>query len=533
MRPKVLRRASTAALVLAVTGLVPGASSGATEDVETVVWLAREGPNHWSDGPSHTYLPGDAEIAVEGDDTELVVMVGEFGRLRELVFAAPRGEHLTERTYEHVTGIDAREDGRAGMRISGDGWTCDDVYGEFTVRRIVMADDGTVSSLWVVFEHRCGRWPPSTIGEVRFRVPGDGNAGLVSAREVAWGTAERGQNVQRVPVTVLNQSGGELRLGTPTLEGPDVSAFRMNARDCSGRALPAGESCTIWVNFLTTRAGPRVATLVIPDAGGVTRRTSLSGSVYSGTTRFVLSSHPDEYVGDGRFFDFTPANARFVIRATPSHVDLLLRGDIEGHSQVWWMAIEAPDGEVFEPGRRYTNAPQAPASTGDEPGWGLIVEGDGRACLHTRSDFTVSEIEFDEFGDLVRFGVAFVQRCEGSPMRGLLDFRAADAHALPKRPPPFHDRLLFVMHHGKYIEGGFDRQWTATPKVCWFRVPIHIYNEGTNRRLGSVRTNRYGNFRWKVPGLDDNGMSIPLEVIAPVIYLQSGRVCAKAIAHPV
>lgn len=531
MRSNLMRRASSALLTILALGLFPGASSGATEDVETAVWLAREGPNHWAGEPAHTYLPGDAETTVEGDASELVVSVSdEPGRLWELVFAAPRGEHLTERTYEHVMGIDDREGERAGLRISGNGWTCHEVYGRFTVRRIVVDPDGTVSSLWIVFEHRCGRWPPSTIGEVRYRVPDDGGIATVSARVAAWSTADRGQRMQLVPVTVLNPSGNGLGLGTPMLEGPDVSAFKMNASDCNGATLAPGERCTVWVRFLTTRAGPRAATLVIPEAGGAAHRTTLSGSVYRGTTRFALSSHPDEYVGDGRFFDYTAANARFQIRGTPSHVDLALDGDIEGHDQSWWFVIEAPDGETFEPGRRYTGAPEPPHSPADEPGWGLSVSGDGRACFPTRSEFTVSEIEFDQFGDLERFGVAFVQRCEGSPMKGVFDFRATDAHPVPKPPPPFHERVLAVIHHGDYIEGGVRAEGLPTPKVCWFRVPIHIYNDGTGRRLARLRTNRYGNFRWNAPPLGENGR-VPLEVVAPVIYLPSGRVCAKAIQH--
>lgn len=529
MRSNLLRRASSASLVVLALGLTPGTSSGATESAETAVWLATEGRNHWMDGPSHTYLPGDAETTVEGDVSELTVTVArDSGRLWDLVFAAPRGSHLTERTYEHAMGIDDREGERAGLRISGDGWTCEDVYGQFTVRRIVVAPDGTVSSLWVVFEHRCGRWPPSTIGEVRYRVPGDGGIAALSAREVAWGKADRGQRMQLVPVGVLNPSGGELGLGTPVLEGPDVGAFKMNARDCGGRVLAPGERCTVWVRFLTTRAGPRAATLVIPEATGASHRTALSGSVYGGVTRFALSSHPDEYVGDGRFFDFTAANARFQMSGTPSRVDLSLSGDIEGHDQLWHVAVDAPDGETFEPGRRYTGAPEAPIS-GDEPGWGLSVQGDGRSCSPTRSDFTVSELEFDQFGDLASFGLAFVQRCEGSPMKGVLDFRAADAHRPPKPPPPFHERFLIASRQGEYVEGGFSREWAATRKVCWFRVPVHIHHRDTNRRLGRVRTDRHGNFRWKAPGLDEEGLRIPLKIVAPVVYLESGWVCAKAI----
>lgn len=375
--------------------------------------------------------------------------------------------------------------------------------------------------MWIVYEHRCFQHPPKVIGEIRYNVPGDGGAAIVSSRDLDFGDFDHRQWIKPVPVRVFNPTSVPLPLGEVELAGPEAASYKANVSDFDGATLPAGERCTIWLRFLATGRGVNAATLRVAEATGFVHESVVTGFVHGGTTRFVLSSHPDDWVGDGRFYDFKPSGARFQIKGTARRVDFSVHGYQEGMGESWWDVVAmAPPGEELEIGRRYVNTPDPPHPA-DPNGWGFDVEGDHRGCTESDDSFTITELEIDRYGDIEEFGMSFVQRCGPGALRGILDYRVEQPHDPPAPPPPFHDRFYVAYSNGGWLRGWVSK-YDESPDVCWDRIPIRIYDatEWPLELIARVRTNRRGSFRWPDPHRD-------LELVLPVRWLKNGWVCSK------
>lgn len=528
MRSIASRRIVCASLVLCVLGLGPG-SSGAGEGLETVVTIFAEHDHLGLFGDTRTYFPGDDPVTVTRDATdsdEVVVHVqgGPSDPSWDLSFAPPLGGTLGEGTYEHTVSVGERTDERAGFDISGNGWGCpQEGAGRFTVRRMITEAGGAISSLWIVYEHRCMEKPPKVFGEVRFNVPGDGGAAIVSSRDLDFGDVDHRQFMKPVPVRVMNPTSQPLGLGNVDLGGSQAASFKANVSGCEGIMLEPGERCTIWLRFLAAERATNTATLRVAERTGFVHESELSGFVHGGTTRFVLSSHPDDLIGDGRFYDFKPSGARFQIKGTARRVDFSVRGYQEGIGESWWdVTAMAPPGEVLEIGRRYVNTPDPPHPN-DPDGWGFDVSGDHRGCMESDDSFTITEFEIGRYGEIEEFGMSFVQRCGGGPLRGILDYRVEQPHAPPAPPPPFHDRRYVAYSNNGWVRGWVS-EYDESPDVCWDRVPIRIYDvtKWPYALMARVRTNGRGSFRRPDPRHD-------LLLVLPVKWLKNGWVCSKVL----
>lgn len=533
MRSIASRRVVCASLILCLLGLGPG-RSGAGEGLETVVTVFAEHDHLGLFGSTRTYFPGDHPVTVTRDfedPEEIIVRVhGEHvDDTWELSFAPPRGGTLAEGTYEHTVSIGERTEERAGFDISGDGWGCpQEGEGRFTVKRLVTEAGGAITSLGIVYEHRCMEKPPKAFGEVRYNVPGDGGAAIVSSRNLSFGDVDYRQFMKLVPVRVMNPTSQPLAVGDVGIEGPQAGSFKANGSGCQNITLLPGERCTIWLRFLAAERGTNTAALKVAEASGFVHESALSGFVHGGTTRFVLSSHPDDLIGDGRFYDFKPSGARFQITGNARRVDFSVRGYQEGIGESWWdVTAMAPPGEVLEIGRRYVNTPDPPHPA-DPNGWGFDVGGDHRGCMESKDSFTITEFEIGPYGTIEEFGMSFVQRCGGiplrsGPLRGILDYRVEQSHDPPPPPPPFHDRRFDAYSNNGRVSGGVS-EYDESPDVCWDRVPIQIYDvtKWPYELMETVRTNHRGGFRWPDPRHD-------LLLVLPVKWLKNGWVCSKVL----
>lgn len=527
MRFQVSKRVTCASLIVGLLGIAPG-PSGASEDLETVITVFGEYDHFGMGGDASTVLPSDANITVTGTPEELTVGAWGENDSWDLSFAAPRGERLTEKTYEHAAPVDGRTEERAGISVAGNGWGCpQDSSGRFTVKRLTVAPDDTIESLWILFEHHCLGWPPKAYGEVRYRVPGEGGVAVVSPRAIDWGGVDFKQWNLLVPVRVINPSTEPLSLGAVTVGGPDAQSFKVNASDCAGRTLPPGERCAIWVRFLASARGVNDATLRIAEGSGPTHETALNGVVHGGATRLVMSSDPEDWTGDGRFYDFRPSSTRFRPEGNARRIDFHVRGYTQGIGEsygmgesYWDVTAMAPPGETLQVGRTYRNTPEPPHPV-EQDGWGFEVSGDHRGCFETKDEFTISELEINRFGEIEELGMSFVQSCGPGRLRGFLDYRAEQKHEPPPPPPPFHERLLEVYNNNGFVKG-WKFEYDDAPAVCWDRVPVLLYDTTTwpYSLMARLRTNHRGGFRYPDPGFD-------VQVILPVKYLKSGWVCAK------
>ncbi len=98
----------------------------------------------------------------------------------------------------------------------------------------------------------------------------------LSPESVAFGSVSPGSSATPQPVTVTNNSGAAVTLGTIAATAP----FGKSSDTCSGTVLANGASCTVSATFSPSVAGTYNASLNVPvtDPVLVTRTVALSGS---------------------------------------------------------------------------------------------------------------------------------------------------------------------------------------------------------------------------------------------------------------
>jgi hypothetical protein len=163
-----VRRACVVLTAAAGLGLalVPVASA---DPVQTVDYVSEAGA-HPLTGSAHYRGPGDEiRVWVNHDILKIDVQSG-FDDLR-VELSASAGETLHTGTY---TGARHRwtEDPAGptpGILVVSGGLGCGDDYADFTLDRLDLAVDGTVTALDATFVHHCGSPDaPATRGEVHF-----------------------------------------------------------------------------------------------------------------------------------------------------------------------------------------------------------------------------------------------------------------------------------------------------------------------------------------------------------------------------
>ena len=360
-----------------------------------------------------------ASMELAGDDRAFTLELGDGESY--LRFAAPPGERLKAGLYPRAQYPEQRADGRPGIDLSyiiG----CDrGVAGNFEVKDIDVATDGSIQRLWLVFAASCVNDLSGKVGfgEVRLGEPSSTAAPVVAPALVRWpGADDAGRPGAEVPVTLRATKAGPV--GSASIGGPDSGAFTVRHDGCAGRVLALGETCAIRVRFESAGAGTRSAVL---RTGGVDR-AALEAHAHGGRTGLTMTSDPGEYIGQGQSRAFSPPNAW--IRA--AGVRNVVRFWVQGSS--WWGGLFGAGAEdILAPG------PFAGASRGTSrnPAPDLDVFGDGRGCNQLTGAFTVNEARFAEDDTLRTFSADFEQRCENdvSALRGRLEFRAGDTTPAP------------------------------------------------------------------------------------------------------
>jgi hypothetical protein len=148
-----------------------------------------------------------------------------------------------------------------------------------------------------------------------------------------------------------------------------------------------------------------------------------AGSIPAAGTVVYLESSTGDYIGQGRTFGYTLADAVIGITANANVVSVHLRGD-----QVW-------DGDFAE------DAGSGTFAAGDWTGArypffvpGLDWYGEGRGCNEVVGRFIVDDVTFQD-GSLKTLTLRFEQRCELAtrpPLRGFIRYDRDD----PTVPPP-------------------------------------------------------------------------------------------------
>jgi hypothetical protein len=339
-------------------------------------------------------------------------------------FAAARGTKLRSRLYLHAQRTPFRDRGHPGIDIYGGGWGCNKVSGSFQVKDIAFARNGALKRLWVVYEHHCEERRPAQFGEIRVGEPKSRDPVLVMPGTVRWPANDVGRTSTAVPVTLLALRA-PVMFNRARIVGRNAGAFSIRNDGCSGRALAIGASCQILVRHEPRSAGTHLATLRVVDSRGRRRSVSLQGFAFGGRSAVDLTSDPGDYIGGGRPWSFTFANAEISGGGTRK-----LIGFGASNTQESFSAGFAPaPGGVIAPGT-YRNARRWPFNEGNP---GLDIGSRGKGCNYLEGVFTVNSAAWWRDGTLRSASVTFEQHCEGGApaLRGTFAFRAGDKTPLP------------------------------------------------------------------------------------------------------
>jgi hypothetical protein len=348
-----------------------------------------------------------------------------------LDLVAPGGGRLHVGAYNHARFF-VNSTTQPGMYVSRDGETDGTLEGSFTVRDIAFGADGQVKRLWATFAERCTCLWAYTFGEVRLGMPDPPT--LVLPSRLRWPAAYLGRGGSAVPFTVLANGGSALRLTSAAINGPSAADFQITRNDCSGKTVAAGSGCEVWVRFNPRSGGNKEAFLDVRDGAGALHRASLAGGVAAGRTQLVISSGPDNWVGSGNSYRYTPLNSGISLDGFSRGLWMRVIGDLQ-KGEVWDLNFSVPPGRQLLPGR-YTGAVRSTGEFPDRPQMDIV--GLGRGCNLLSGEFTVDHSTFAPDGKLTEVGLSFVQRCDtdSAPLVGRLDWHVGGSASFLDPPVP-------------------------------------------------------------------------------------------------
>ena len=428
------------AVVLAVlsTALIWGAtpSEGAIVENASSVTMVSEGEYIGGSG-AREWDSRSGSVTMSGSTGEIQVQVsgGSSGDNFLMTFAAPPGQPLKVGSYEGAQRTPFRKPGRPGIDIHGEGRGCNEVTGRFDILDMAGVGGGA-SRLWLVYEHHCEGGPKSLFGEVRINQPLNSSALLVAPRAIRWPSVDGGGAAGvAVPVVVRNVSSDPVKVGEADVGGSKPAEFPIRADECAGLTLQPGSSCEVWVGSVPKAAGSRTATLKLPnDADTIAPTVKLDAYALPGVTSWTMDSESGDYIGAGRSYSYTPANARITIGGDRTGIHASVTSTTS--SSYWYADFVPAPGDIITKGT-YTGAIRYPFNQG-EPG--LSVHGEHRGCNQLTGEFTVHQVVFSPTdGSLTQLKLDFVQNCEGfmPPLRGelLLRWTDGDSETVPPRQP--------------------------------------------------------------------------------------------------
>jgi len=359
---------------------------------------------------------GVMNATATANQLDVRVSGGVHGKELRLSFAAPTGSQLGQGFYDQVTDLTSSDERRPRAYVSSNGGC--DVNGHFEVRDIHRLAGGTVDRLWLLYELRCGA-SGSAFGEVRVGLPSA--AVRVESAAIRWPDPE-GRILPWVPVWVRATTSDVTVTGVE-VTGRHADDFVVRMEDCTGRVVPAGGRCLVYLRAVPMEPGPRTATLEISTTAG-TRLVSLDATGPFGETDWVMTSEPGDHVGRGKQYDYSWDKDRFTVYGSWNQFHARVDG--------WDADFRPPEGQRLVEGTTYENASGVRYNDGRPL---LDVHGNGSACSTDRLTgwFRVDQARLSPSGEPERVDVTFEQRCSASDpaLRGRIRYRAE-----PDATPP-------------------------------------------------------------------------------------------------
>jgi hypothetical protein len=530
-----------AALAIVAATLVVSPAAQASTYRETFVTLVGERQDFITRGKTRYFHSGNSSIGVAGTTRWLSVNTGEGpdGEQFSLEFSAPSGEHL--KVGHHYTGAQRSSDlGVPGIDIHGGHRGCNETSGRFVIKDMFLGDNYRVARLWLLFEQRCGRGAPM-VGEVRFRMPGDGGDLMVAPHAIRWPTLPIKGIAAPVAVRAVNTTSSALTVSSAAIEGSPDMEIRYD--ECSGRTLVSNESCAVWVRFSPTSSGVHDGRLRITEPSGASHVTDFSANVVSETapftpgagepgatvegapTEFSFQSEPGDYIGQGESRSYDPTNATFFVAYAGADI---IYADIFGNDgETWSVWFTPPLGDILAPGYVYNDARRA-GFTGRA---GLDISGDARGCNALTGSFTVHSLRVDDFDNPVSLRVTFEQHCEDrdAALRGVFSWQHPGPLPTPQQftPPPGGAglaRLVTITIKNRRAQGVVK---VEEGSACRTGVPVKLQRkiDGRFRTVATLKTDgsgRYVNWIGKRYGI--------YRAVIPRVELSDGTICLRDVS---
>jgi len=148
-----------------------------------------------------------------------------------------------------------------------------------------------------------------------------------------------------------------------------------------------------------------------------------SASAHAQVTSLTMSSDSGDFVGQGQFYFFTPADGTFSAQQNFDQ-GVSLSFTTASFSQFWFLDFAAPNNQPLTVGT-YLGAARFPFQASNQPG--LSVVGDGRGCNTVTGSFQVLQVTYGAGSSIASFDATFVQFCEGgtAALRGEIRYNAS------------------------------------------------------------------------------------------------------------
>ncbi len=330
-----------------------------------------------------------------------------------LDFVAPRGARLQPGTYSGATQYPYQGYTNPGLDIEGNGRRSYRLTGDFTVKQIEYAADGTIDSFWVVFEQHADGATAALRGELKYNASPDGAILAPVARAVT-----RGQTLE-FAVSANLPSGGSVALSAAGL--PPGAVF-IDHRDNTG---------TFRWPTLATQIGRYEVTFSAANARGPVDVVTTAIDV-RGMTSLAMKGEAGESIGQGKSYYFVDSAEAFTIQKNDRNGVSIRFASDDGLSH-WSLDFCAARSALLQPGT-YAGATRFPLyQTASEPG--IEVRGDGRSPYLVAGQFTVKQIVYGPDDSVTSFWATFEQHSGGEEpgLRGEIKFNATapDGPAIP------------------------------------------------------------------------------------------------------
>jgi hypothetical protein len=200
-------------------------------------------------------------------------------------------------------------------------------------------------------------------------------------------------------------------------------------------SLPKGGTLTFSIPAtIPADTGTFSATLTTASQGDpVTSNNAATASVAATARNFVrLTSEPGDYIGIGRTYAYTQANALLNVTATGGHLGIEVKGD-----EFWFGDFQLPQSFSQLAAGRYANLTRYPFHAPADGG--LSWWGEGRGCNALTGSLAITRATYHN-GALLEIDLEFEQHCEGMgpALRGWIHWTRADNTVPPGPlvPPP-------------------------------------------------------------------------------------------------